>query len=343
MIEPNPLSLPKKIFRLLVYTAWSLTVILFLEVVAQLYVRYVAHRGKLFTVDAVLGWRPKANLALTRRNADGDDWRVVTDSAGWRTTPTASANATRRVYVLGDSYAFGEGVNAEARFDELVARQRPDLLFVNRAVMGFGTDQQLLAMAPDSDSMRVGDFVLLLTYQNDMIDIQRRRFAGRAKPYFERSSDSLLLHLPQITWRERLRDQSYLGALLFASRERPFQSYTADEWRRGLQLYADIVRREAGRLSQKGVPLIVVHYGDSVLAEATGLSRPYAMLDAVPNTRGFSLDSALRHCPDSVVFLRDGHWGPGGHRCVGRRVHAILADFSSNSDRDSVPRRLSAR
>ena len=297
-----------------------------LEVVAQLWVRKIARRGKLFTVDSELGWRPLANLRLDRRNADGGMWRVVTDSAGWRPGRTLNPSASRRVLVLGDSYVFGEGVNVEDRFDELAARGRPELRFINRGVMGYGTDQQVLAGRPTIDSLHRGDLVLLVTYQNDMIDIQRRSFVGRAKPRFERAGESLLLRPAQVTWRERLRDASYLGALVFAARERGPESYSREEWGRGIDLYRAIVQALERDLTARNIGLIVLHHGDSLLVAWSGRREPYRDLARMPQTRVVPLDDALASCPDAPVFLRDGHWGPGGHRCVAERVVALLGD-----------------
>ena len=231
--------------------------------------------------------------------------------------------------MLGDSYAFGEGVDIEARFDEILAQRYRDTRVINRGVMGFGTDQQVLAGAPVADSMGRGDVILLLTYQNDMIDVLRRRFAGRAKPHYERSGDSLVMHLPRITWKERLRDASYVAALVFAARERPMEGYTREEWRRGLALYEGIVARLASRARDRGARLLVAHHGDSLLAQASGVENPYATLDGLDGLVVFSLDSALKECSDSTAFLRDGHWSPAGHRCVAARVAEAL---------DQIPR-----
>src|SRR5262245_30414204 len=161
---------------------WCAAAVVFAEGVSQVWVRQFVRRGKLFRPDATLGWRPLPRLDLQRRNGNGSLWRVQTDSAGWRQPPRANAaSAQQRILVLGDSYAFGEGVNVEERFDVVTGRRRPEWDFINRGVMGFGTDQELLASQPNA--LRPGDIEVLVTYQNDMIDVVRSRFAGRAKPF----------------------------------------------------------------------------------------------------------------------------------------------------------------
>lgn len=296
--------------------------VIVLEGVAQLWVRQVARRGKLFRTDATLGWRPLPDLDLVRRNANGDDWRIVTDSFGWR-HPVSKPSPAGRVIVLGDSYAFGEGVDVEDRFDQILARRHPETEFLNFGVMGFGTDQQLLAL--EEARPRAGDRVLLLTYENDIIDILRPRFAGRAKPYYTLRPDDLVLHLPRITWREELRDKSYLSAVAFARREREFGDYTREDWRRGLILYEAIVRRAADTLARRGVSLLVVHHGDSLLARALRIDDPYAFLNGVDGARGAALDSALTFCARQPVLLRDGHWSAAGHRCAAEHIDRLLS------------------
>jgi hypothetical protein len=232
-------------------------------------------------------------------------------------------------------------VNVEDRFDEVLSRalpKTPGIRFVNRGVMGFGTDQQVLAGETYLDSLARGDVVLLLTYQNDMIDIQRRRFSGRAKPFFEPSGDTLILHLPRITWKERLRDASYLAAVAFASRERPAESYTAAEWRRGIRLYEAIVRRTAAKLEARGVLTLVAHHGDSALARVSGVADPYASLATMTNVRALSLDGAVSACMDSSTFVRDGHWGTAGHRCVAGALRRVLESLFQEQRRDSSAR-----
>jgi hypothetical protein len=308
---------------------WCAAAVVFAEGVSQVWVRQFVRRGKLFRPDSTLGWRPLARLDLQRRNGNGSLWRVQTDSDGWRQPARlATTNPQTRVLVLGDSYVFGEGVNVEDRFDVVAGRRRPEWDFINRGVMGFGTDQELLASEPNA--LRPGDLELLVTYQNDMIDVVRSGFAGRTKPFYDLSAAGLVFRPARVTWKERLRDKSYLAALFFARRERLPEQYSPEEWRHGVAVYNALVAREAAKLRDRGVTLMVLHHGDSLLSRASGLERPYAALDTMSGLRVFPLDSALRVCTGALVFLRDGHWGPDGHRCVGERLRRLLGDSSGH-------------
>jgi hypothetical protein len=300
--------------------AAALAGLLVTEALAQLWVRRVARRGKLFTTDDVLGWKPIPGLRLVRRNADGDDWLIVTDSAGWR-QPAGAATGKHRLIVAGDSYAFGEGVNVADRFDSRITSD-PDVAVVNHGVMGYGTDQSLLAA--ELARPRAGDVVMLLAYQNDVIDVLRHGFASRVKPWYEPVGDSVRLHPPAITWRERLRDRSYLMAALLAAREPTADEYRPEDWRRGLALQRTLLSATARSLARRGIAFIVAHHGDSIVARGSGEPAPYAFLDSVPGVVAVALDHSLSRCGGRIV-LRDGHWNAAGHACARAALAGAVA------------------
>ncbi len=93
-------------------------------------------------------------------------------------------NAQTRVLIVGDSFAFGEGVNIDDRFDLIIRRQNPAVSIVNVGVMGYGTDQQMIAARPYLRTLRADDILIVLTHQSDFFDILRRKFSGRSKPWF---------------------------------------------------------------------------------------------------------------------------------------------------------------
>jgi len=71
---------------------------------------------EIMTFDPKLGWRPRANVDAYYL-ADRDDvFRVVTDQDGWPGARSLDASA---VVVIGDSFAFGYGVNAGKSFADL--------------------------------------------------------------------------------------------------------------------------------------------------------------------------------------------------------------------------------
>ena len=71
---------------------------------------------EIMTFDQQLGWRPRPDLDA-HYLADRDDvFRVVTDHEGWPGTRSLDESA---VVVIGDSFAFGYGVDAGKSFADL--------------------------------------------------------------------------------------------------------------------------------------------------------------------------------------------------------------------------------
>ena len=114
----------------------------------------IAKQGKLFRPDAELGWTPLPNLDLVRQNANGEFWRIATDAEVIRGPSVWGPADHTRLLVLGDSFAFGEGIDLADRFDTLVRARMPNLSIVNLGVMGYGPDQQLIRARPWKRTLR---------------------------------------------------------------------------------------------------------------------------------------------------------------------------------------------
>jgi hypothetical protein len=307
----------------LVSTAVAL---LLLEGLAQVYVYRLARQGKLFEPDPALGWRVLPNLDLERLNPDGDLWRIVTDDEGSRAPRAFRPDATTRVLVLGDSFAFGEGVSIDARFDSLLARDHPDWSFVNLGVQGYGTDQQMIQLRERADELRADDVLLVLTYGNDFYDLLRERHGGRAKPRFERGDDGALHeHAPVITWAETLRDRSYLLARLMSGFEKP-GDFGAEDLARAGRLYRSLFEQIALPSLREDVRVLVAYHGLGYVADARarrGVTDGVASVCDMSRIECLPLDEALETAA-ADPFLADRHWNREGHRvaadAIGRRL-----------------------
>jgi hypothetical protein len=203
-----------------------------LELGGRAYAAVIAKQGRLFRPDPALGWTPLPNLDLVRKNANDQPWHVTTDAAGIRGPSTWWNAAQKRLLILGDSFAFGEGVDLADRFDTLLHEQMPDLAIVNLGVMGYGPDQELLRARPWKKTLRRGDAVLLLTYGNDFYDLARTRHAGRSKPWVQDVDGRLVERQPTIDAFDLLRDGSYIFTCWraappgWASRSTPNKDWT---------------------------------------------------------------------------------------------------------------------
>jgi hypothetical protein len=218
-----------------------------------------------------------------------------------------------------DSFAFGEGVNIDDRFDSTVARAMPDARIINTGTMGFGTDQEYVIAKPYLSALKEGDTVIVLFYQNDFFDVLRRRFALRSRPYFERQGDRFLLKLPGSTWRDWLRDQSYIASLVGRLLEPPASSHW--NFAKASSIIGEVLNLLRQQM-QAGVILVIAHHGrNSELALPKELSGANfcGLADVC-----IDIDPVLVSAADD--FLPDGHWSAKGHAAVGRLLAQKLAN-----------------
>ena len=318
-----------------------------LEAGARVFATVIAKRGKLFQPDPELGWRPLPNLDLVRRNANGDTWHVMTDAAGIRGPSAWSDDGRTRLLVLGDSFAFGEGVELAARFDTLIQERLPDLSVVNLGVMGYGPDQQLLRAKPWLMTLRRGDALLLLTYQgNDFHDLARTRHGGRSKPWLGEIDGRLLEHEPAIDVLDILRDRSYVFTLVSRSLA---QVGTSERTERRLEtvgrLYRKWVLQQVEDLMARGVLVVIAHHGNGVRELPFDVEAVFER--TCPAVSGcLALDPVLAGHPRDEVFLEDGHWAAGGHRIAAERIAAYLRTlpgFDAGGDRPEPPEPILGR
>ena len=276
-------------------------------------------RGKLFEPDPEAGWRTLPKLDFVRRNADGAPWRIVTDERGLRETSTWRSDGSKRLLVLGDSIAFGEGVNIEDRFDSILVSQRPDWSVVNTGTMGYGTFQQIVRARPFFDDLRAGDTLLLLTCSNDFIDMLRPAFSGRSKPRFELSdSGEAIEYFPGVGLADWARDRSYIAARVISAFFQEADFEPSDE-RRGIELYEALIRRELFPLSRRGVRIILAYYDYSghPSANAYQIRASFERLCSRLRAECLDVNRAIdRNKARSKQLLRDGHWNPDGHRAL---------------------------
>ena len=273
------------------------------EVLAQGYAYFVAQKGKRFQPDERLGWILIPNLDIRRRNANGDTYHIQTDALSIRGPSRFPASQNiLRMLVVGDSFAFGEGVNLEDRFDTLLMELVPTIASVNLGVPGYGTDQQVLRAREQLPLLKNGDVVLILVYGNDFHDVARTRHSGRSKPWYELSGDSLIRHDPEIGLVERMRGQSYLFSV-FASQFEHDPLYE-ERLPQSLDIVRALLKTFSAEVKSRGVELWLALHGLEAfklpIERNTVMSKVCNIAD-----RCFDLDPILT---EPGFFLNDGHW-----------------------------------
>lgn len=283
------------------------------EAFAQVYARYFAMQGKLFEPDSSVGWRLQSNLDITRRNSDGEIWRITTNGNGIRGNSRWDSSK-RKVLIVGDSFAMGDGVNVEDRFD--VPIQEKGLSVITLGVIGYGTDQELITARPFYEDLNSGDIFIIMTCYNDFWDIARQSHSGRSKIWYELIDGNLIRHDPVITWPIILRDKSYLWAKASSLFEK--QTFSAEQIVDAFKIYDRLVSKDAQELQKKGVHVFLAYFGFGNIPHrilATELEQNINSLCEKSNITCVPIDARLSGQGD--CFLKDGHWNKKGNNMVG--------------------------
>jgi hypothetical protein len=200
--------------RLLLVLGGTVTALLLGEIAVRICAA-VTHRDQLVVGDERTGWALRPNLRDHIRAGGGGQYVMSTDAEGHRITRQFDERPSPSqpwVILLGDSYIQATAADDSETFAWILARDLPANV-VNLAVLGFGTDQELLTLEsflyshPDLD---VRDVIVFVT-ENDFIDVQiTYGYLGRTKPRFQVREGRLDRGVFRRTLSDRLMDVSSL-------------------------------------------------------------------------------------------------------------------------------------
>jgi hypothetical protein len=288
------------------------------EAALRLRASYITKRDRLFRSDAQTGWSNEPNLRTTRINAAGEEWSIRTDQNGQRLM-AQNLGAGQKILILGDSLSFGEGIDIKDRFDSTMLSSLPGARVINTGTMGYGTDQEYVAFRNWKHVLRPGDTVLIVLNQSDYFDVLRRRFFGRAKPYFEKVDGSYVLRPPQISLWEQWSDWSRVASVVARFRETTIPQSLDDP-----SQSIEIIRFILGRIREevpRSIRVVLAHQGTrDFLEPKLGISSTIFCQFA---DICIDLDDVLT---DPVHLLPDGHWSPSGHAAVAQTLLKVLRD-----------------
>lgn len=182
--------------------------------------------------DQEIGWVNKENSeGAYRVNPGAPEVRVRINGLGFRGGPMEARkpDGARRVLVLGDSIAFGQGVEEEDTFPSILARMLPGgYQVINASVVGYGTDQEYLLLAREGLRL-LPDVVVLGFTPGDVMDNMSSVMFSYNKPYFKLTDGGISLRgtpVPEAVYagrtllrgmrvRRALYEHSHLARLLF--------------------------------------------------------------------------------------------------------------------------------
>ena len=309
------------------------------------------HRG-----DGRLGWTGRPGVALRFRERAFDVLVEQGPDGFRRQDPAPPAEAPRRVLVLGDSLAWGWGVEQGELFtDELQRRLGAAVAVENRAVSSYGTAQEMLLME-DLLAKRRYDAVILVfsrTDPGDNVDGMKLR------PAF-RFVDG---RLEQVRWPppEQL-DRPLAGALRahslayrFVETQLEELRHRIDDWRGregrpdrrgaapeetdfhllpGYDLTRELLRAMQRIAAAHGAVLVVAYQPNHVFPVGSPEAATRAARELIVDLCGslgipfVDVGGAFVDRRDEMVIPNDGHWTAAGHRAV---ADALLAAPASRA------------
>lgn len=176
--------------------------------------------------DELLGWVNQPGRRGTHRHQDFSVGVEINDQGlRDRTYPEERVAGKERMLVLGDSFAWGYGVEQSEIWHEVLEARHAGWEIVNTGVAGYGTGQQLLYFERRGRDFHA-DVVVLMLHPNDFLDNNEPFRYGYFKPQYVLEGDDLELAqvpVPQLDWEARLdrylRFHTYLLYRVYHARE----------------------------------------------------------------------------------------------------------------------------
>jgi hypothetical protein len=296
--------------------------------------------------DPELGFlsRPGLDTMFENPELGGFSTRVRTNSAGLRDDEASLTEA--EVYVLGDSFGFGWGVEqADTVEGRLEAHTKKKCL--NLGQSGYGTTQQLLLLKRVLGERRLdGKTVVLMSYWNDLEDVvgygfgvwprlaAGEAFATEPSTPAQFAEWQRIVHIGRYDhWSYRASHVAFLlgrlankvARLAGAAEQAPaVPQPSEDEAARRAVLtrvmgeLARFVRDRGGRLVALYIPT-VAHYTDQ---EPSHVERVQGALEA----HGVPLLDTSGLVTLDMYWSLDGHWKPLAHDLVARKLIAWMKE-----------------
>lgn len=167
-------------------------------------------------VDPLLGRIPKPGLSVRHRQG----FNINIGEYGTRSNGDTPARAERPLtLVVGDSFAFGDGVDDEDSWPAILERLSGQRV-VNAAVPGFGLDQAVLR-AEQLAAVYSPDTIIVSFIPHDVLRCEMSYWSGHPKPYFDVEAGALHLQPaeapppPAFAWLKRLLSLSVTLDVLY--------------------------------------------------------------------------------------------------------------------------------
>ena len=253
----------------------------------------------------------------------------------------------RRILVLGDSFAWGYGVEAPQRFSELLESSL-DAEVINAGVSGYSTDQELLWFKNEGIKY-LPDLVILVFAGNDIGDNERQLVNTiYYKPMYVMGESNLELNgypVPQTSLQGKfIYNLSQRSALFYFLVQRYFDlhSFYRDlRFQSDVSFHPDTGSGGAGQPFELTMALIreirdIAASNDAsfiIVATDSWWNGPpgwtYSEFIDTLHAEGFivlDVKSIPGFIPEKMLIPDDGHWNSAGHQFVAGAIEDFIDD-----------------
>jgi hypothetical protein len=295
----------------------------------------------IYVYDGVLGWRARPDLDVRVLEQRTEVFRIRTGPDGWSGTSTIDES---EVVVLGDSHAFGYGVDADATFSAVLREPRVKAL----GVPGYNMVQELLLLQSVQDRL-AGKLVVWIAYAgNDLYDnLAPAQLGGQREPFVcqvEGTWQIVTRHLRPERWTASMGRGGNQYFPTLAALYSP--TYLAE---RAYGACAFLIERGAELCARAGADLVVLSMPCPFVMDDAGLAvlrakaprpeaidpeRPDRELGAICARLGIEFIAMRQHLSRSHFKEIDDHLTEAGH--------LVLADVIRTAYRRIAARQVVA-
>jgi len=288
-----------------------------------------------------LGWKPKPKVRAW--GLADDVYQLSTDEEGWRGKHSLDESD---VVVVGDSFAFGDGVNDQDLYSDL----NKSLKIKPLGACGYAMTQELLLIKEYAHRLS-GKLVVWFVYLgNDLYETVTPDMQGYRIPYVRKISDGSWTiesrHLSPRPWSCSPKRRRYLQLMAELCHPGPLADrvYSAAEY---------VIREGCNICREAGAELVVMTIPDQTQLSRAGIRMlasksnpdfdvrfPDRRLADICTRLGVKFVAGMDHLQIADYKRGNVHWNEHGHHTVNRLLNRLFTEFREDSARAAARVRI---